>query len=271
MKHLFRAWRSAGNFINHGPLQLFIDYDGTLAPIADTPSLALMPAPTRAALEELSKQKDVDVCIVTGRLASEAAQLVGIKSFNYIGNHGYEITGPGLRQVHPGAAAASRTMDEIRGHLEGRLKKIENVVVENKLLTLSVHYRLARPDGVKEARKVCLEVLRPYIRRGEVVFRKGKKVWEIRPGTEWDKGSAVLWILAKSVSRSGRPVLPVYLGDDWTDEDAFKALADKGLTVKITKKPDERSAAHFYLKSTDEVREFLLRLIKRRGERNGKP
>ncbi len=119
-----------------------------------------------------------------------------------------------------------------------------------------------------KARKIFFKVLNPYLRYAQVHFKRGKKVWEVRPPTQWNKGRIVLWLLAGFMTRASAKVVPVYIGDDQTDEDAFKAIGRKGIGIKVTPNEKAVSYASYYLRSPSEVFYFLKRLkyLKEKGK-----
>jgi len=107
---------------------------------------------------------------------------------------------------------------------------------------------------------VFYKIANPYLKKNDIKIRKGKKLLEIRPIADWDKGKAVLRLLSKqkSVCKNDK-ILPVYIGDDLTDEDAFQVLKSKGITVFVGK--PKKSYADFYLQDTEEVKKFLMKIL----------
>jgi trehalose 6-phosphate phosphatase len=180
-------------------------------------------------------------------------QMVGIDDLTYAGNHGFEIRGPGKtderreigREHLPALAAA-------RDRISERIGDIPGAFVEDKTYSLSVHYRQSPPHriGEVEAAVDAAVAEAPGLRK-----HLGKMVFEVRPRIEWDKGRAVLWLL-EALGLSGEDVLPIYIGDDVTDEDAFRALAGRGLGLLVTSECVPSSAA-YALRSVDETRRFL--------------
>lgn len=251
MKHALErvpAW--AEGWRRTGSLVLLLDFDGTLAPIVDRPELAAMPDRTRHALERLMAMDGVTVAVVSGRGLGDVRERAALPEIAYAGNHGMEIEGAGLHRLHPEAAAARPELLEVAARIEADLEGIDGAFLEDKGLTLSIHYRLA-PDRAEEVRETVLEAVdgRPGLRVTE-----GKMVLEVRPRVEWDKGRAVLFLLDQMRPPADSPVL--YLGDDRTDEDAFRALrgwdpAAEG--VLVAEQPPVDSAAASYLRDPAEV------------------
>ena len=264
MQHLFRAWqeflkdyRAAAHFV------LLADYDGTLAQIAGRPQDAVLSKVARDSLSKLVKKPAHSVGVISGRSIAELKSLVGIEDIYYSGNHGLEIEGPGLRYIHPQAEATRATMKDLAAQLAEALCHIEGVIIQEKGLSVSVHYRLAKPEKEDAITNAVKRITAPHVDKGEIRVYPMKKVWEIRPPVNWDKGKAVEFIghEIKANLKLSR-LLTIYLGDDTTDEDAFKVLhRPEGWSIFVG--PESKaSAADYYLNLVAEVEEFLDRLMK---------
>jgi len=236
---------------------LFLDYDGTLVPIADTPGKAVIPKGTKDLLRRLALDGGCRLAVISGRSLKDIKKMVGVRGIVYSGNHGLEVSGPGIRSTNFAPAGFRKLIKKMAGDLRRGLAGVNGVVLEDKGYTLSVHYRMVSRKDVPRVRKAFREATERYIAGGKARTGAGKMVLEIKPPVDWDKGKLVMWLLAKqrSVAGSGRPVLPVYIGDDTTDEDAFAALDKKGITVFVGK-PGRTKAAYF-LKDHKEVARFL--------------
>lgn len=231
---------------------VFLDYDGTLTPIVARPELALLDERIRATLERLSRV--ATTAIVSGRACADVRTLIGIDSLHYAGNHGLEIEGPGGVSHRRIGEQYREEVQAFARDIAARLRGIDGVIVENKDLTLSVHYRLADPTEVPAIETHVDELLS---RCPNLHKRHGKKVLEIRPRVDWNKGKAIMWLLQ---TLAATPESAIYLGDDVTDEDAFLALQGRGLGVRVGDSA-MASAADYSLEDTDEVRQFLEMLI----------
>ncbi|HUE44742.1 MAG TPA: trehalose-phosphatase [Aestuariivirgaceae bacterium] len=234
---------------------IFLDYDGTLTPIVSRPELAVLDEPMRATLADLAET--FPAAIISGRDRANVEDLVGLRGMVYAGSHGFDIAGPGgLKREYEGAAKFVPALDEAEKLLNERLGGIEGVIVERKRYAIAVHYRLvadARVPAVEEAFDAVLGEV------GTLRRTAGKKVVEMRPQLAWHTGKAVLWLL-EELGLDRPDVLPVYIGDDETDEDAFAALAGRGLGILVADGPQE-THAEYRLESPEAVGEFLRRLI----------
>ncbi len=232
---------------------VFLDYDGTLTPIVARPDLAVLSDRMRTVVGNLAAR--CSVAVVSGRDLADVRKLVGLDNLVYAGSHGFDIAGPNnLRIEHEQGEAFAAAVSRVAGRLQPELADIKGALVEPKRFAVAVHYRQVADDQVAKVEAIVDRVL-----AGEADLRKagGKMVFELRPRFDWDKGKAVLWLL-RALGQTGDDVLPFYLGDDLTDEDAFRALAASGVTVLVGQA--ERTAARYVLDDTDQVGLFLTNL-----------
>jgi trehalose-phosphatase len=262
MQYLFDAWNRVSHRLksaNH--ILLLCDFDGTLTPIMDKPELVSLAPDTKKLILTLSRNRRFTVGIISGRALSDLKGQVGIDGIIYSGNHGLEIEGFGTNFLEPLAEEVRPFFQILSQVLTIAMRGIKGVFVENKGLTLSVHYRSV--DGT-EKRKVddaFSKITDPLNVTGRIKVTKGKKVYEIRPPGDWNKGKAVSWLINKFKESKGKSkALPLYLGDDLTDEDAFKVVEAYGGISIYVGSSDVESAARYYLNSPDDVTE-LLRMI----------
>jgi HAD superfamily hydrolase (TIGR01484 family) len=256
-------------------LALFLDYDGTLSPIVRRPELALLPAAARAVLRRLAAR--MPVAILSGRLREDVAALVGLPQLIYAGSHGFDIAGP--PPASGGAAAAGESppppvpplrhevgsgvparMARVAERLRRELAGIDGVLVEDKRFAVAVHYRLVDArDLPRVEAAVDRAAADPGDGGGRLRKTCGKKVWELRPDVDWDKGSALLWLLGR-LGLDRPDVVPIFLGDDVTDEDAFAAVASRGgIGILVAEEP-RATAAAYRLRDPAEALEWLARL-----------
>jgi trehalose-phosphatase len=229
-------------------ISVFLDYDGTLAPFAQNPAEAQLAEQTRQTLARIARKRRVAVTIISGRSLSDIRARIGLEGLIYAGNHGLEICGGGLQFIEPRAAARREELADFSRRLTADLRGIEGAVVEYKGLTATVHYRKAT---LREVSKIEDAVQAVVIQSSES-FRTApsKMAIEVVPRTEWHKGKAAAWIN----QRLGGKPLSLYFGDDETDEEAFRTLAD-GITVKVG--IGAATTARYYVAGPPEVHEFL--------------
>jgi trehalose 6-phosphate phosphatase len=231
-------------------LLLGLDYDGTLTPIVDEPAHALLPTPMRQAIWALTQRDDVAVAVISGRAHGDLQDLVGIPGVIYAGNHGMEISGPGMSFIEPDAKASSQDLRILAQILAKKLRHIPGTLVEDKGLTLSVHHRRAAPVDGEEVWRTVHEVVASRRERFHVTL--GDKVYEVRPRLRWNKGSAIAWIKGR-IHKPG--TLVIYIGDDTTDEDVFQTLGEEAVTVRVG--DNAKTAARFLVPDPATVQHFL--------------
>ncbi len=261
MKRLLRHWDRLKKALLKKHLALFFDYDGTLAPIADTPAKAAMPAEIKKLLKRLLDRPYCSMAVISGRGLDDIRRMVGIKEITYAGNHGLEIEGPKIKYINQAPPGLKSVIRQIKKELEKNLSGVKGLLLEDKGLSLGVHYRLVDKNKAPLVKEKFEQAARIFINRRKLRAIYGKKVLELRPAVEWDKGKVVLWLLArKRFSLGEKNIIPVYIGDDSTDEDAFRALKKKGLTVFVGS-PFSASQAKYCLKDTAEVVKFLNKVL----------
>jgi len=233
-------------------LALFLDYDGTLTPIVDRPADARLSDGARQVLEQAARNPRLDVTIVSGRALADLTERVGIPGLTYVGNHGHEIEGPGTSFRREDAGAGDRLNAAAAG-LEAL--GVAGAVVESKGFTVSYHLRgvpaAARRDAARRAGAL--------LRRHHFRVVRGKEVVEGRPSADWHKGRAVLHVLVErhGVNWPAR-VRAVYIGDDVTDEDAFRSLQGIGRSIRVAGAPSPPGVpADFRLPDPDAVVNLL--------------
>lgn len=232
---------------------LFLDYDGTLTPIVARAEDARLSAAMRAILQRTAAV--MPVAIISGRDLRDVRELVGLAELTYAGSHGFDIAGPDLRLEHPAGLAALDALDEATAALGEALRPIAGARLERKRFAVAVHHRLV---GEGDTSRVEAAVRSVQARLPGLRLTGGKKVLELRPDIDWDKGRAVLWLL-EEMGLGEADVLPLYLGDDATDEDAFRALSGRGLGILIAEGP-QQSAADYRLHDPEAVAALLERL-----------
>jgi trehalose 6-phosphate phosphatase len=246
-RHLFEHWASVGRRLRAAnKIALFLDFDGTLAPICLHPDEVKIPLPTRHILRRLARHPRVNLYVISGRRVADVRRHVRIHLVTYLGLHGWERSNGKLRE-----SETFRFMQRLRREVEKEMEGLEGIWVQDKSIVFVVHYRRAGDAARRRARAVLGSILAKVASR--VRLMEGKKIWEILPVELKGKGAAVLTLLRESRDR----LLPIYLGDDTTDEAAFEALPH-GITVRVgTPRP---TRARYELLDPDEVKVFLEKL-----------
>ncbi len=244
-------------------LAVFLDYDGTLTPIVERPEDAALPEATREVLRRLAVR--CPVAVVSGRDLADVRERVALDGIAYAGSHGFDILGPdGMPAGPPMAGTFLPALDAVERSLLRDLGKIDGAQVERKKFSVAVHYRRVRDDEVARVRAVVERVL---ARHPELRTSAGKKVLEVQPDLAWDKGEAVRWLLG-ALGLNRPDVVPLYIGDDLTDEDAFEVLAGRGIGI-VVRGERRRTAARYALANPEEVRRLLETLAARDEGVNG--
>ncbi|MCO6436420.1 MAG: trehalose-phosphatase [Phycisphaerae bacterium] len=239
---------------------MFLDYDGTLTPIVRRPEDATLGENMRSILVQWAQH--ANVAIVSGRDRQDVQSLVRLPQLCYAGSHGFDIRGPnGLQMQQEEAVSALPALDEAERNLREVVSAIDGARVERKKFAIAVHFREVSSEN--DIRQIETSVDQIVSRAQHLRKRSGKKIFELQPDVEWDKGHAILWLI-KAMNVSDRANVVFYIGDDVTDEDAFRALRRQGRGVGIrVGSPDEDTLALFYLRNCDEVAAFLETLLRK--------
>src|SRR5574337_1248320 len=236
------------------PLALLLDFDGTLTPIMPSPDQAMLSVRVRKILSCLAGRPDTVVAVISGRSLEDLRRRMGLPELVYAGNHGLEIAWRDSLWTLPEAEAARADVAEVCQRLRVRLRRVAGVIVEDKGLTASIHFRQTPPSRLEEVRVAVLEEAE---RAPQVVVRPGKQVLELWPNVAWNKGAAAQTILERAFGAEwASRVAAVYLGDDRTDEDAFMVLPEPAVTVKVGS-PTALTAARYLAGTVDDVARFL--------------
>ncbi len=235
---------------------IFFDFDGTLSPIVEQPGAAALAPGADKALRSLAAL--YPVAVLSGRDLADIRERVGIPGLWYAGSHGFEMVGPdGAYHRNETAAQAIPLLEQAAAELAEQLAPIGGVVVEHKRYAVAVHYRNAAP----EAAATVTAAVHGIGNRLGLKATSGRMVAELRPNIDWDKGTTLEWI-ADQVSGE-EPLLPIFLGDDLTDEDGFDAVLHDGIgiVVRHSEDGDRATGARFCLEDPDHVRRFIERLV----------
>ncbi|XVF12635.1 hypothetical protein REPUB_Repub08aG0135900 [Reevesia pubescens] len=247
---------------------VFLDYDGTLSPIVEDPDKAFMSVEMRAAVREVAKY--FPTSIISGRSRDKVKEFVQLNNVYYAGSHGLDIMATTRtmkscdKKGNEGAFQPAKlflpAIQEISIELEDKIREIQGARIEDNRFCISVHYRQVPPEEheiLKEKVKCLVE------NRAEFCLTEGKMVLEVRPSIEWNKGDALNYLLDTLGFSNAEDVLPLYIGDDRTDEDAFKVISGRrqGFPIIVSSIPKD-TRAWYSLHDPSEVLAFLLRLAK---------
>ncbi|MFN3686006.1 trehalose-phosphatase [Salinarimonas sp.] len=244
-------------------IAVFLDYDGTLTPIVEDPNAARFGEAMREAVVGLARA--CPTAIVSGRDLPDVQRMVALDAVYYAGSHGFDMAGPdGWRETVALGRAFQPDLAQAADALEAALVGIDGTAVERKSFSLAVHYRRVAPAD--EAR-VFEAVERTIAAFGRLKLSRGKKVFDVKPRADWHKGRAIRALIAK-LGLDRPDVVPVFVGDDVTDEDAFRAIADRGLCVVVRSEEPRPTSARYALDDVPDVARFL-QLLRRMQDEGG--
>jgi len=250
MKHFYRVLHTVTARCKRAKeLLLLFDFDGTLAPIVPSPGMARMNADWHARLTSIQQKRHITVGIVTGRTMSSIRARAKVPGIIYAAVHGCEIA-RGRRLLHAVCKENKKPLAQLARELRVALRGIEGARVEYKGFSLAVHYRRATPSGRRTIKRRTRVAVKPWLAPYGWKMTAGKMFLEVRPKL-WHKGYAVTWIWKHLAPKA----LPCYIGDDTTDEDAFRAIGSRGITIRIGKK--KSSAARYYVRNVEELIPWL--------------
>ncbi|KAL2336168.1 hypothetical protein Fmac_010614 [Flemingia macrophylla] len=262
---------------------VFLDYDGTLSPIVDDPDQAYMSDAMRSAVREVAYC--FPTAIVSGRSKDKVYEFVKLRNVYYAGSHGMDISTPlgsskyedqkhqikavdekgnHVVHFHP-ATDFLPTIQEIIKVLKEKTTRIKGSIIEDNMFCVTIHYRRVKNDeDVDVLREIVKSIMKGY---PNFNISGGRKVMEIRPNVNWDKGRAVGYLLESLGFDNSNNVLPMYLGDDKTDEDAFKVIRQigRGFPIIVSSIAKDTEAS-YSLRDPADVLTFLIRLAKWKKE-----
>ena len=201
--------------------------------------------------------KKFTTAIVSGRMREDVENLVGIDGLFYVGSHGFDILGGGVSMIQAQAQQTIPVVTDVIEWLKKEVGSIEGVIIEEKKFSTAVHYRLVADENLEKIEKAVLHVIENH---KELHLMRGKMVYEILPNIDWNKGKAVRWIM-KALNISWDNSMIVYVGDDTTDEFAFRAVRGLGIGILVSDKSGP-SAAQYQLSTPDEVLKLFEKLLK---------
>jgi len=236
-------------------LLFFLDYDGTLVPFKERFTEVMTPKKIKQLIRQLIKNPKVQLIIVTGRPLHEIKKLMKIKGVSFIALHGLHIeTANGAQFSWKQADQARVLIKAIKEDMQGMLKDEKGAFLEDKELTIVLHYRLLPTNKIHMMKKKFKQTVQTIDEKRILEIINGAKVIEARP-KGWHKGKAIETFIATHVKEKNP--LPIYIGDDITDEDAFQSLRKRGITIYVANRSKRKTTARYWVKNPDEVFSFL--------------
>lgn len=233
---------------------IILDFDGTLTPIVQSPNLASLPRETRNLLIKLSRKKGLYLAIISGRKLEDIKNKVNLKNIIYAGNHGLEGEILNERYIFSIPDKKLAILSDIKKQLGQMAKQFKNILIEDKKIVLSLHYRLLPKKYIPVVKSNFYSLIMPYTQSGQLSILAGKMVFDIYPKVRWNKGNFAKLVIDKIHKQTNTLPSTIFIGDDLTDEAVFRKLKT-GITIKVGE--DKQSLAKYRLKNTDDVLKFL--------------
>lgn len=251
MEHFLQYLEINDTILENKSLLIFLDYDGTLSPIVSDPSKAIPSLQVKTVLSKLSKITKINLVIISGRTLQNITNLLDMDNIIYVGNHGVEFGGLNTKFTMPLFSNWTNILQEMKTELYNDLASTPGILIEDKKFSLSVHYRSVLTRDVAMVKYKFNKIVSTYAKNNNLHVMAGKKVLEVVPDSSWNKGTISMLLLTLFRVTKDSNILPIYIGDDTTDEFAFQELKKHGITVVVGKR--KSSEALFYLHNTNEV------------------
>ena len=243
-------------------LLLMLDFDGTISPIVPTPELAYLPAETRAYLKKINKF--FPVIIISGRSLDVVRKKVGVEDFVYAGSHGLEwLIGEKIK-CKKVSKHIIKDLEKIEEDFKILAFKYPKLIIEKKLFSVALHYRFVSTQKLSNFKKDLKSLLKNVSENHNLKLFWDKKTVDIVPQLNWNKGSVVNLIQKHFKKKFKKEIFSIYIGDSKTDEDAFRVIGEKGITIRVGK--SNKSSAQYYLKNQEQVVKFLNWMVKNVAE-----
>lgn len=252
MKYVFKDLANIEKKIKRSNFALLLDFDLTLSPLAKNPNRAFLPKSTKEKLKKIVPR--IPIVVITGRKLSDIKRKVNIKGMLFVGNHGLEHN---LDKKHktfipiPNQEALLKAGKE----LVKKCKTYSGIVFEDKKYAFALGYRLVEKDKIRSLESILRKTKRDINLEGILEARLEKKTFEIRPRIKVNKGTACVLALKIIQNKLYKKIVPIYIGDGQTDEDAFSVLRKSGITIRVGK--NNKSSAKWYLRNQKEVNYFF--------------
>ena len=252
MKNAISSWEDIKDHIGEREIALFIDFDGTLSNIVSSPIEAKILESSQVIIKDLSKA--IKIAVVSGRDRIDVKGKVAIENIFYLGCHGLDMSGPGCFHYRvDDAEKYLPELEEATQALKDSTSEIKGILIEKKPFATAVHYRMSPEEAEGKVFEISQKILSTY---PHLKIKKGKKVIEFMPKVDWDKGQAIKK-LCEILDINSKSTMPVYIGDDETDEDAFHELHGKGIGIRVDGNANPDTYANYVLNDPSEVSRFL--------------
>ena len=231
----------------HDQYILFLDYDGTLAKFKDNPAEASPLPGIPEMISKIDKFKNISTCIISGRPINQLKNFIDIPGIYYAGIHGLQIDG-----FEPITIRKTDNLTRLKNILRENITD-NSIKLEDKKYVLTIHY----PPNFEQENEL-VNFISKYIDNDYEII-SGRNNLEVRP-KDWNKGHAVKFLTRKIAKTTA---LPIYIGDDTTDEDAFKVI--KGITIYVKNDDNLKTNAEYYINNPEEVFIFLKKFYNNLG------
>lgn len=260
-KHVFKKQKEILNRISKSKkILFFLDYDGTLVHFKNNPNDVKIPKKVKKILQQYTDKKKYELIIITGRILKDIKEKIKIKDIHLVALHGLHIQfNNGTEKIIQRAKHIQKQLSKIKKEANTLFAEEPNIQIEDKKYTLAFHYRLLSKKKISSAKNQFIQLIQKYNQNDSIQIMKGDKVIEARP-TDWNKGNAVALFIQKE-NQNDSSLLPIYIGDDTTDEDAFLYLKQNGLTIYVKNSSPLQTNAQYWLKNPNEVYKFLSMII----------
>ena len=228
---------------------VFLDYDGTLVPIITNPNDSYL---------------SQEIGIISGRDLNDVKPRINLDGITYMGNHGFEIIDSSNNSFQQNQWLNFVSLfNQIEFELNSSLKHIDNIQIERKKYSISIHYRQLNNFDISKLEVIIDQNVSNYSSLKKI---NGKKIFEIVPNVNWNKGKALIFLLNK-LNLKSNDIIPIYVGDDVTDETVFLSIRDIGIGI-VVGDDDRLTFAKYSLKCHNDVKLFLKNLISILKENN---
>jgi trehalose 6-phosphate phosphatase len=233
---------------------LFLDYDGTLVYFKNKPQEVVTPNEIKTVLSHLIQIQKFTIVIVTGRSLYDIKKLLDIDELSFVALHGLQIELSNAKSyIWEPTDDIRKILKNIKNLTEKKFQNKKGIYFEDKELTFALHYRMLAKEKIKDVVERFIELVKAVDTNNKLDILHGSKVIEIRP-EGWNKGKAVELISSNMISKN---TLPIYIGDDTTDEEAFRYIDNQGITIFVSNNTNRSTIAQYWLRNPDEVLNFL--------------